>query len=689
MIVARINSEKRLLVLDISGQDFYKSLEVVKNSKLFSYDPSDHSWSTQVNRTNVTSVKAFLERNLTPAQKQNLNLFYQVIDMYVSQQDAFIESQTEQSTFDYKYIPDILKFPAKIGKKGYENFAIEDVTFCINHKRAYVNWETGLGKSWVLCSIYEHVRHYEGTERSIIFTSNVGLYNLKKEILKFSKTLKPEEIYVYHSYDEDNKDLDIRDAIKPQYKLLILSYDALRVLERYYQKRDKLSKALKKEGLNPEWGFNEWNTYKKSLGLKKDVRPLKKRVDEAFAIKRKDASENLSYFIKKLSKWLNGSAVNLYLDESACLIDSHSIRSKNMFKLKKFAYRIYCFSATPGDIIFKLYTQAKMLDESLVDLLPPGKWADQFFLDKDVFNPIYDTEAIMRFQQKLSRLLLNREFDRVVEVPPLIEIPIMEVPMSDSYGEAYDLLVEGELMSNNEISVLTASMIVQMFFDNPSMLVESKMFDNIKNEKVRSKLLSLDYQFDNRKLEAYDAVVEEESPKGKGIIWTYHPKTRNELIKHYTEKGYQCIDATKYDKEALLKLIDEVELIPSNNYIFFLSIISNSTSITLSYCTWQLYAEKTYNTIDYIQSMGRIHRVTQKVPARSYTVRYEGTNDLLQEQALTAKISMQDFLTKGRITKEQLFHRKKTDEEYFTEFMEKLSEEASENTNDFSMLEMQ
>ena len=101
----------------------------------------------------------------------------------------------------------------------------------------------GLGKSYTLTALIEHLRFYGKIKKCLIFSTPIGVNNLKDEILKFSTDLKSEDILSIASASVlPFEDRDIFNLEKYHQDLIIMPYDCLKAVSNYYYDKANATK---------------------------------------------------------------------------------------------------------------------------------------------------------------------------------------------------------------------------------------------------------------------------------------------------------------------------------------------------------------------------------------------------------------------------------------------------------------
>ena len=172
--------------------------------------------------------------------------------------------------------------------------------------------------------------------------------------------------------------------------------------------------------------------------------------------------------------------------------------------------------------------------------------------------------------------------------------------------------------------------------DNPTCLINSSKFDKFP-EDLKQDILKFDWNKHSTKAELVDDIVEERSGEEgeKGIIWYFHPQTKDSLVERYKKYNPTVISAD-VPMDDRVNIINKFLKDPKQKLIIA-SINVMNTSVTLIECKYEIYVEKTYNFVVYTQSRGRIFRPGQKDITRTYSMRYDNSLDNLQELNLKSK----------------------------------------------------
>lgn len=525
---------------------------------------------------------------------------------------------------------DILNFPPLKGKPPYENYQSEDLSRALTRNRFLFNWEMGLGKSYALAALIENLRFYKLINKCIIFSTGVGVFNLKSELCKFGKNIKEEEIFVINSIT-DLKDRDLFNPEKYPYTILIMTYDTFKGINNYY--------------------------YDQAKGTKSNPRPSEK------------TDYTKSYV--PIREWLEGFHGAIFLDECHSLANPKSRRSSIMdMNLMYFKYR-YEFTGTLADKYEKLYEPLKILDRALVN----GKSYNDWLKDYNELGNKFSSYAVnpdkwnMEKIGELNYMLLKdyaakRKMVECLDLPLDYEVPTINVDMSPKHRKIYEDFVKQELElakqrklageATVKDSIMNMFGIFQLACENVECIRDTPSFEKFP-EELQSLINSYDWFKDNSKVPVIEAVLDERvGEEGqRGIVWYYHPKTKDNLVKLLKKYNPVVIEAGMGPE----KMTEAINGFKDNDKhkIIIASINIMNTSVTLTQCKWNLYVERTFNFTIYSQSRGRIFRPGQTEVCRTYMMCYNNSIDNLQLQNLQQKGAVLDSLLNKNIVDQRMW----------------------------------
>lgn len=493
-----------------------------------------------------------------------------------------------------KFIPELLNYPP------IKDFQLTDILFALNRNRTLFFHKTGMGKSYSLAALLTHLRYYGECYKAIILTSNIGVLNLPYELKKFIKNYDESKTLVISSITK----LKDRLIFDKDYDIIICNYDTFRAVSDAYDK--VINKRTKK------------------VAYRKSPLPLK--------------------------NWFGNKKGLLFLDECHHIGTHSSLRTKNIdMNLQYFEYR-YPMSATPADTEEKMYMILKTLDKALVNGENFLGWVSQYaelgnrFSQYAVNKETWDQKKWAELNDLLYKNYAVKREKSLLNLPPAINMPIINLDMSEKHREiykafTYEVVNEAKNRNNNNSAGLIENMTnlftyLQLAVDNPLLLKNSKKF-SLFPKKLQDLINSFNYEKDFTKLQALDAIVEEEcnERKKKIIIFYFHPITL-ECLKNHFKKGYHVISA-EIPIDQRFDLVKKFE--KSQDYILLASINVLNSSITITEAKAEVFIERTWVYKDDEQARGRIDRPGQTEETRYYDMCYNNSIDNLQILALQTK----------------------------------------------------
>lgn len=700
-VVINFNPASENLLFTIGGTNFQEAVDLMKQCKC-RWNPEIKSWWTPVG--NYDSVISELQASGVSPEVDGLT---------ESNVQKFFSGMKELQTSNVRrrFDESLMNFPPLKGKDPYENYQLQDITRALNQNRFGFFWDPGLGKSYTMAALMSHLIKWNVTNRFLVFSTLIGTANLRDELLKFSKELSAKDIHTFPSmggisYD----DRDVFNEEKYPYKIIILSYDAIVSVANYYFDVANRPKTILKTIEKDEETVKELTTdLKESLRteartLYKDIEKkteLTKKVNEfieAGLKKNKELtllkdklkadkskarpSSNKKYFknFMPIKEWLHNSTGCLMLDENHSLSNPTSDRSRIMNSiLPEFDLR-YEYTGTLADKFEKLYESCKILDRDLVGGKDYTSWISEYNNVGNSFSKYAINPNGWRFDKigELNKRLYNsygskRKMTDCLDLPPNYIVPDIYIDMSPAQRKIYEgfsnfttqsiLNKSKENNSSFSDNMLNTFQYFQLAVDNPEVLKSTKNFDTFP-EELQKDILDFDYNKDSTKLEYVDDIISDRMEMNqKGIIWYFHPATKDALVKRYAKYDPYVVD-TSIAKEDLVPYVKKFLADPDSKIIIASLNIMN-TSITCVECKYEVYVEKTYDYVVYTQSKGRIFRPGQTDMTVTYSLRYNNSIDKLQEENLKTKGQvLNSLLNKGFIEKDmwkRIFNMSKDD----------------------------
>jgi len=388
--------------------------------------------------------------------------------------------------------------PPKKGKHPNEDYQIDDVRKGISQNRMYLAHQMGLGKSWILINIVNQL--YEVDDKVLVVCPTEGVYNFRREILKFSNLFNYEDIAIANT--------DYRKPFEDKNKVVIMTYRTFLMLCDDYHK-EKYPKAHKKS---------------KTKKYRKPVIPL--------------------------DSW--GKRRFIILDE-AHNIKNKTARQTHMLQLhKQYFYFRYLASGTPTPQgVEDYWSQITFMDDKVIEneFHPWLRTVATLGTNYSRFAVVsYMPEKVKIFLREIKPLIVKRLSDDHIELPPL-EIKRIYTQMSKLQRKIYFLFINSVVTVLKKEAIyekkgktiiktgeqLVPRELIQKFpylaqvLDNPCLLKTGKIS---RSETNLVKLLRKWKFEDHPQLEIVDSLLEKHQEE-KIILWSWHPLTINQLAIYY------------------------------------------------------------------------------------------------------------------------------------------------------------
>lgn len=601
MISISFDSSEDFLHIVISGPNFRDLVDFVKLQGC-KWDSNLKCWTLSITKFDdfKSAAKSFDDVD---------------IDMLtISEVERWKNNLVELDVYRRAFKQELLTFPPLQGKPPYEDYQMADIMRGICQNRFLFHHEMGLGKSYILTALIEHKRLYGDIYKCLIFSTPIGTRNLKSELLKHGKNMKEDDIITFTSAGAiPFEDRDIFNTEKYPQTIIILSYDALKSVSNYY--------------------------YDKKYGTKTKKHP--------------SAGKNYRANCMPIKEWLGGRPGGLFLDENHSLAVPTSRRTQVMNWIVPYFNQRFLFTGTLADKYEKLYEPCWILDKALVGGMDYQTWCEAYNELGNKYSAYainLDKWDLVKLEQlnieMMKKYCSKREMVQCLDLPLNYEVPTIYCDMSPLQRKIYERFSN---FTAQEQSVLAggggksfSERMVNLFqylqgaVDNPTCLQNSSKFENFP-EDLKQDILKFNWNKHSAKAELVDEIVEERTGEygEKGIIWYFHPQTKDALVERYKKYSPAVISADVPMNDRV-SIINKFLKDPKQKLIIA-SINVMNTSVTLIECKYEVYVEKTYNFVVYTQSRGRIHRPSQDSVTRTYSIRYKDSIDNLQELNLKTK----------------------------------------------------
>lgn len=601
MISITFDSAENDLHITISGDNFRDLVDFVK--------AHDCRWNPDLKVWTLPVVKY---ESFKDAAKSFDSVEMDMLS--VSEIEQWKKNLKELKVYRRAFHQELLKFPPLQGKHPYEDYQINDIMRGLCQNRFLYHHEMGLGKSYILTALIEHKRYFGDIDKCLIFSTPIGTRNLKNELIKFGNNLKEDDIITFTSAGAlPFEDRDIFNTEKYPQHIIILSYDCLKSVSNYYYDMKHGTKTKK----HPSTGKN----------YRKHEMPIK--------------------------EWLGGKPGGLFLDENHSLAVPSSRRTQVMNWIVPYFDQRFLFTGTVADKYEKLYEPCWILDKALVNGMDYQAWTGEYNelgnnFSQYAINPNkWDLAKLEQLNVVMMREYCSKRLmDECLDIPLDYEVPTLYCEMSPLQRKIYERFsnftaqeqanLAGEGGRSFSERMMNLFQYLQGAVDNPTCLINSGKFDKFPQD-LQDDIKKFDYNKHSTKAELVDDIVEERSGENgeKGIIWYFHPQTKDALAERYKKYSPTVISA-EVPMDDRVGIINKFLQDPKQKLIIA-SINVMNTSVTLIECKYQIYVEKTYNFVVYTQSRGRIHRPNQKDVTRTYSMRYDNSLDNLQELNLKSK----------------------------------------------------
>lgn len=236
--------------------------------------------------------------------------------------------------------------------------------------------------------------------------------------------------------------------------------------------------------------------------------------------------------------------------------------------------------------------------------------------------------------------------------------------MSPLHRKIYEAFVKVELELSKERklageatqkdSIMNMFGIFQLACENVECIKDTPSFEKFPVE-LQECINNYDWFKDNAKVPVIETIVDERinEDNERGIVWYYHPKTKDSLMKLLKKYNPIVIEAGM-GPELMSDAIKQFKS-DDKHKIIIASINIMNTSVTLTECKWNLYVERTFNYTIYSQSRGRIYRPGQKNMCRTYMMCFNNSIDNLQLQNLKQKGAVIDSLLNKHIVDQSIW----------------------------------
>lgn len=588
-----ITIENNKVLLNFWGESFVEIHEYVKKHMDYKYDPTKQKWigtarelyHHKENLEDIDIIKIY--------EPDKLNDLYK------------LEPKNETEFFNKNPSRNIFVYPPIKGKQPYGNFQIESIRKGISRNRLGYFLEMGLGKSYITITVLNELYQSFGVDAVVVIAPPSGIYNWRRELLKFSTWIKEDNILISQANSNRNPfDMDLTNIT-----VIVMTY-------RHYLT------------LSDEW-------YKKETGKN---------------------SKNYRTACIPWATWGNKRAI--VLDESHNIKNIKARQSKVIHMHKdSFEFR-YILTGTPTPNNFtEIYNQINFLDTKIINK-SYWNWIREIadtgnrFSDYTV-NYIYPEKKDF-YEKKFAPWIIRYKAKDVLELPELYIKPIY-AQLTDIQKQIYQTVVNDTIyvIREDNNGRLVPKLLRQRFpyismaYENPLLLTDKFS----KNSPMNKLINKFKFEENHGKIEICDDLVNEyiHNEKNKVTLFDFHPKTIDLLAEHYKRYNPIIIYGDTKDREEKLELFRKSK---SHNMLIA-SFRVLATSVNLVECNRVIYFSRDYSYLNWSQSIKRFHRIGQESRVIINPLIFEDTLDeyienvILKKKDLDEKIFQGDDFTKS------------------------------------------
>ena len=600
MPIQFVVKEKKIYAEILFQIDFFDEVVALYKKYKCQYHPSSHAWI--IPPAVFEDLKQELEKKekviILPEDEKEIQQIKNPPPTYQIEKIPFLPSE--------------LKVPPIEGKPPYQLFQLEDIIKCVNRNRFALFNEQGTGKSYIIISVLDILRRKKGLKKILFITSPSGVFNIKKEIEKFS---------------DFNKENIIIGGVKcrrpfdnPKNEIIICNYRSFLLIS-----------------------------------------------DEYHKLKQKTPSKHYRTTAIPIQQWLQGDPGAIVLDESHFIANPKARQTKAIHLIAPFFYYRYILTGTPADKEEKYYSQLKFLDPALVKYQDYYTWLQEYAYLGGKFSEYeikgFKPQKLKELQTIVANICVRRFAKDCLTLPDHYIKPIY-VEWNDLQKEIYKMLVIEKLKALGPFlplqTVINTFQYLLLAVDNPELLL---MHEEKLSDELQKAIIKFSFKKHHSKIDTLLDVLEEH-PKEKIVIWTAHPSVGfylKELLHKYNPlvlNGQVSLPKNQTLDQYKAELVRTFQT-DSRYKIFIAGIQTLNTSVSLSEASIQIFFDTTFNYTEYNQALFRIHRIGQTKPVNTYSLIIDESLDVIRYNSLRDK----DFINSKFLTKEYL--DKKTAEALF------------------------
>ncbi|MGL5913574.1 MAG: SNF2-related protein [Bacteroidales bacterium] len=443
----------------------------------------------------------------------------------------------------------------------------------ITQNRLALFHDMGLGKSFSVITIMNHLIAWGKIDKIVVISPPEGIMNLQREFLRFNSFgLEKDDICIV---DTENRNPFLGETKK----VTILSYRNLIMLHDDFYKAKRKKKANSKIYMN----YIPWDTL--------------------------------------------GTSRAIILDESPEIKNRNSKTFKIVDKFKKFFYYRYILTGTPAPKYAEdLWTQFRFLQETCV----PTKFETFINMIANVGNQYsslavnyYYESKVAEFLDRVSYLVDRVKTEGNKELPDLIVKPIL-CKMSKEQSELYKDLIKKVIMIIREVDGKVTRRALQNKFSylvlalhDPCVMKEGSLDLTFTDQTIVKNLRKWKIT-DNGKFNIAKSIINKNVQEGKKtILWSGHPAIIDRLYEEFSDKKpFKLHAGVVVNKgESVAERNDSIVESFKNtkdSWLLIANYMCLKTSANITQAPRQIFWDRNWDAETFAQACKRSHRIGQK-----------------------------------------------------------------------------
>jgi SNF2 family DNA or RNA helicase len=499
--------------------------------------------------------------------------------------------------------------PACVKSEWAGDFQRKGVLRGITQNRLALYWEMGLGKSFTIQTILNHLIYWERVNKCVILSPPEGVINIALECIRFSAfNLTWNDIYIVDTAHRNPFDC-------PEKKVIIMTYRSLIMLHDDEYKRQKGTRG--------------------SSTIRKNYIPWEKLGDKLCIIA--DESHNIKN--NKSKTW-------------------HILDKAKSF----FEYR-YIMTGTPAPkYAADLWTQMRFLHEKSVasdyysflrSIASLGNRFSSYAIN------FYHEDRVKDFLDSIEYLISREKTAGNLELPPIVYEPI-RIQMPPKQERLYRSLVNLTIttIKQEENGRVTLRKLQNKFpylfmaLHDPCIIQEGKIEESQTSPDIVSILRGWEIA-ENGKYEIAKSLIEKYADEDRKIIlWSGHPRIIDLLAEKFKEfKPYKLHGQTVINKgESVAERNSAIcggFLKDKSSRLLIANYECLSTAVNLIEVTRMIFWDRSFDSSVYVQALKRANRIGSTEPLIVNNLILFSSIEEYQNREIEKRLEFNDDLWNG------------------------------------------